>query len=724
MQELYDALRLAEDVIGLFLYKREKMRRTSTGPFKNLALCLHNFLSERKLGKEMDQMKAKIQDISERKFSAIQRRPIRVPSDIARATPYDSYNVDEQPDIPIFDDHIDDIVEILLRDDPNCLTISIVGMKVSGKTSLAKSIYENHAIIDHFPDRVWVPSTRMDRLMKKIAGEEYEKLKLEYDKKTSTSMDLNDFLYGSRLILNASLTSKNFWNELGVALDDLSNGTRILFTACRVGLTPQLSERNFSYRVQLRSDDESWALFTHTLNRDIPLELLQLKREILRRCGGLPLMIKKLAGLPSKKDASPEKWSRVLEQVNQNEGPWFTTLREINKNLPLYLTRCLFYFGLFPEDFEVPARRLIGLWVAEGLGRQKGDEESPECVSEKCLMELVNQNMIQVTKKKMNGKISRCRLPDALRVHWLSKPKEAFFLEDNVGINLSTNNMDVIRRLADHLNYKDASFDHIHGKHINSSVYYSYRDVSFWSFDTREGSRAGEDIENFLERCISSGSFCFLWVLDLENVYKPKLPKAVGQLDLKRACFNTIPNSIWKMQRLRHLFLDESFCSMFVPRQEDSSLVDLQTLWGAFVDENSPVRNGRDRLSKITKLGLKCKASVSTQNEAMSAQLVAVANWVMNLKHLQYLRLKSFDESGLPWDLYLESLLGHKDLCSVYLVGKLKNQACFFTAGVRSPSLNVAITFLITGEMTVSPTSRSFLDKRHNENQEKYNSCN
>ncbi|KAF2300258.1 hypothetical protein GH714_011098 [Hevea brasiliensis] len=169
MQELYDALRLAEDVIGLFLYKREKMRRTSTGSFKNLDLCLHNFLSERKLSKEMDQMKAKIQDISERKFSAIQRRPIRVPSDIARATPYDSYNVDEQPDIPIFDDDIDDIVEILLRDDPNCLTISIVGMKVSGKTSLAKSIYENHAIIDHFPDRVWVPSTRMDGLMKKIA---------------------------------------------------------------------------------------------------------------------------------------------------------------------------------------------------------------------------------------------------------------------------------------------------------------------------------------------------------------------------------------------------------------------------------------------------------------------------------------------------------------------------------------------------------------------------
>ncbi|OAY51870.1 probable disease resistance protein At1g58602 [Manihot esculenta] len=726
MEEVYDALRLAEDAIGLFLYEREKLRRTWTGPLKNLALALRKFLSERKLGKEMHKIKAKIQDISVRKLSAIQRRPMRVPIDIVRPmrvpidivrpTPYNSFNVDEQPDIPIFDDDIDDIMEMLLRDDPNCLTISIVGMRGIGKTSLAKLIFENHAIINHFPYRVWVPSASMDSLLEQIAREEYEMMAVKYKKRTSTSMDRNDFLYRSRQILNASLKSKKYlividdecreslWNELGVAVGDLSNGTRILFTARKVGLTPQLSDRNFTYRLQLRSDDESWALFTHSLNKDIPLELLKLRREILRRCGGLPLMIKELAGLLSNKAATTEEWSRVLEQLNQNEGPWYEILYGINRHLPLYLRRCLFYFVLFPEDFEVPARRLIGLWVAEGLGRQKGDQEPPECVSEKCLIELVNQNMIQVTKKKMNGKISRCRLPDALRVHWLPKAREANFLQDNMGINLSMNNTSLIRRLADHLDHKDASFDHIHGNRISSSVYSSYRNVvSFLSFDTQEGSRAGEDVENFLERCISSGSFYFLWVLDLENVYKPKLPKAVGQLtrlrylglrstymetlpvfidkllnlqslDLKRTCINTVPNSIWKMQNLRQLFLDESFCIMFVPQQEDSSLVDLQTLWGALVDETSPVRNGLGRLSKLTKLGLKCKSSVSSQNEAMSSQLVAVANWVTKMKHLQYLRLKSFDESGLPWDLYLESLLDHKDLCSLYLVGRLKNQ--------------------------------------------------
>ncbi|KDP43877.1 hypothetical protein JCGZ_20887 [Jatropha curcas] len=216
-------------------------------------------------------------------------------------------------------------------------------------------------------------------------------------------------------------------------------------------------------------------------------------------------------------------------------------------------------------------------------------------------------------------------------------------------------------------------------------------------------SIVGQDIGNFLDRCISSNCFHFLWVLDLENVYKPKLPKAVGQLihlrylglrstylemlpmfidkllnlqtlDLKRTCINTIPITIWKMQKLRHLFLDESFCSTFIPQQEHRSSVELQTFWGAFINENSPVKNGLDSWLSIRKLALKCKLSVPSQKAAMSLQLFNIADWVVNLKHLQSLRLKSFDESGQPWDVHLQSLSGNVELSDIYLVGKLRNQ--------------------------------------------------
>ncbi|KDP43864.1 hypothetical protein JCGZ_20874 [Jatropha curcas] len=776
MEEVSLFSRSAEDVIGLFLSKREE---SNTSLFTNLGLDTSKLKSQRKLRREMDQMKSKIQEIIKR-FGKLPHQmyippprfppnlppppPIpfqpnfpgrfvpNIPGDATSLSSFDDDDFDdfdeiddgtppptdeqvqdvgafdgnggassssssrraEIPDVPIFDAKMDDIMEMLLRDDPNCLTVSILGMEGIGKTKLIKSIYESPAIRDHFPHRVWISWVRdsnINRVMEQLVGAQYLNIRVVNgdwdDYLCRLRRLLNDFLMDKRyLIIIDGLSSKVLWNQLGAAFDGLSNGTKVVFISSKLGVTPESSERNFTYRLQLWSDDDSWALFVRSLNVNIPLELLELKKkEILRVCGGLPKAIVKLAELLARENVFPEDWSRVIDKFNKDEGSWSGTLQEINKNLPLYLRRCLFYFGLFPEHFEISLRRLIGLWVAEGFGHQKNDKESPECVSEKCLIELVNRNMIQVTKRKLNGKIKACRLPDALRVHWLVKAREAF-LQDNghIGDNLSTSS-GIIHRLVDHLDCRHASFDHIHGDSTtSSSLYTCYRDtVSFLSFDAREGSRPGEDVGNFLQRCISNKCFSSLWVLDLEQVYKPKLPKAVGQLarlrylglrstdlemlpsfiskllnlqtlDLKHTHINALPSSIWMMKELRHLFLDESSGCTFAPRPKDSCLVDIQTLWGAFVNEDSPVIDGLDTFLNITKLGLTCKKTELSQSEAMSLQLDAVANWVLKLNHLRSLKLKSFNELGQPSDLQLESLSGHLDLSSIHLVGNLKNQ--------------------------------------------------
>ncbi|EEF32904.1 probable disease resistance protein At1g58602 [Ricinus communis] len=777
MEEVSLFSQSAEDVIGLFLSERGDLGSCRKGSFKNVGFASSMFKSQRKIRKEMDQMKIKVQEIIKR-FGKLPHQmymmppprfppnlppppPIRfappnIPGDATSMSSFDDDDFDEFdeiddgtppssghdeqnqqadfnsfdsnagassssssrraeiPDITGFDSTVNDIKELLLRDYTNCLTVSVIGMEGIGKTKLVKSVYENPVIRDRFPHRAWVNWVRdsnINRLMEQIVGAQYLNVRFLNgdwdDYLCKLRRLLNDFLMDKRyLIVIDGVTSKVLWNQLGAAFDGLSGGTRIIFIASKLGVTPESSERNFTYRLQLWSDDESWALFVRSLNVNIPLELLELKkREILRMTGGLPKAIVKLAELLARENTFSEDWSRVLEKFNKDEGPWFGTLQEISKNLPLYLRRCLFYFRLFPEHFEVPMRRLIGLWVAEGYGHKKNDEETPEHVSEKCLIELVNRNMIQVTKKKMNGKIKTCRLPDALRVHWLLKSKKANFLQHNghIGDSLSTSS-GTVHRLADHLDHRHPSFDHIHGNNASpSSLYSCYREtVSFLSFDTREGSRPGEDVGNFIQRCISSKCFSALWVLDLEHVYKPKLPKAVGQLtrlryfglrstylemlplfinkllklqtlDLKNTHINALPSSIWMMQDLQHLFLDEGSCCRFVPRPKGSCLEDIQTLWGAFVDEDSPVRDGLDTFLNIKKLGLTCKISEASHNEKMSSQLDAVASWVLKLDHLQSLKLKSFNELGQPADIHLESLSGHLDLSSMHLVGNLKN---------------------------------------------------
>ena len=69
------------------------------------------------------------------------------------------------------------------------------------------------------------------------------------------------------------------------------------------------------------------------------------------------------------------------------------------------MRRCLFYFTLFPQDFDIPARRLIALWLAEDLVQPEGNGETSKNVTERCLNLLIAQGMIQLTKKKLNGNV-------------------------------------------------------------------------------------------------------------------------------------------------------------------------------------------------------------------------------------------------------------------------------------------------------------------------------
>ncbi|PNX90312.1 disease resistance rpp13-like protein 2-like [Trifolium pratense] len=139
---------------------------------------------------------------------------------------------------------------------------------------------------------------------------------------------------------------------------------------------------------------------------------------------------------------------------------------------------------------------------------------------------------------------------------------------------------------------------------------------------------------------------------------------------------------------LRHLFLSETFHSRFpsqqkdhfscirflLPQRRDNFLYDLQTLWGLFVDEETPVKDGLDTLVNITKLGLACQ-SMSLEPVAMITQLEAVADWIAKLEHLQSLRLKSRDEKGKPWILHLKSIENNVNLIDMYLLGRLSSSS-------------------------------------------------
>ena len=64
-------------------------------------------------------------------------------------------------------------------------------------------------------------------------------------------------------------------------------------------------------------------------------------------------------------------------------------------DLPSYLKPCFLYCGVFPEDSEIKASKLIRLWVAEGFVQKRG-KETLEDVAEDYLNDLIQRGMIQV----------------------------------------------------------------------------------------------------------------------------------------------------------------------------------------------------------------------------------------------------------------------------------------------------------------------------------------
>ncbi|RVW93357.1 putative disease resistance RPP13-like protein 3 [Vitis vinifera] len=155
--------------------------------------------------------------------------------------------------------------------------------------------------------------------------------------------------------------------------------------------------------MQLLSEAESWKLFCRTaipnnVIDNCPPELKVFGEKMVKKCAGLPLAIVVLGGLLSSKKQLPTVWEQVLNklQVPFSEGNGVDAILSLSFiDLPHNLKSCFLYLGLFPEDWVIPKRELLLLWITEGFIPQQ-DEQRMEDTAEDYLNELINRNLIQV----------------------------------------------------------------------------------------------------------------------------------------------------------------------------------------------------------------------------------------------------------------------------------------------------------------------------------------
>ncbi|KAJ8555216.1 hypothetical protein K7X08_012712 [Anisodus acutangulus] len=139
---------------------------------------------------------------------------------------------------------------------------------------------------------------------------------------------------------------------------------------------------------------------------EINPKLVPIGKEIVKKCGGVPLAAKTLGGLLRFKREESE-WERVRDNeiwsLPQDESSILPALRLSYHHLPLNLRQCFAYCAVFPKDTKMEKDNLITLWMAHGFLLSKGNLEL-EDVGNEVWKELYLRSFFQEIEEDEFGK--------------------------------------------------------------------------------------------------------------------------------------------------------------------------------------------------------------------------------------------------------------------------------------------------------------------------------
>ncbi|XP_049354276.1 putative late blight resistance protein homolog R1B-14 [Solanum verrucosum] len=197
-------------------------------------------------------------------------------------------------------------------------------------------------------------------------------------------------------------------------------GDRIMLTTRQRRVAEAVSAH--PHNLEKLSKGDSFKLLEQRVfgkTRECPIKLRGYGNEIVDKCCGVPLAIVVIAGA-LRGCLGESDWKLVKDNVgkhllNKDDNKSCLKFVETSYNhLPQQRKAAFLYFGVFPQGFDILARKLILLWVAEGLIKSGLQGSKIEEVAETYLSDFAGRNLVMVMQKRSNGQIKTCRLHDML----------------------------------------------------------------------------------------------------------------------------------------------------------------------------------------------------------------------------------------------------------------------------------------------------------------------
>ena len=273
------------------------------------------------------------------------------------------------------------IIQLLtcIEDEEKLHIIPIVGMGGLGKTTLAQFVYNDNRVRDHFTRRLWVcVSDEFD--MKEILA---KILRVAGDDSSCNNFGIEELQNRLRQRLSDMkffLVLDDVWNEVRVKWINLRDllmvgrgGSRIVVTT-RSRTVASIMGTVLVYKLKGLSGDDCLSVLLKWAFNERDYEkyhnLVNIGRDIVRKCGGVPLAARTLGSLLyatiDEREWLSVRDSEVWELV-QNENDILPVLRLSYDQMPSYLKQCFAYCSLLVKDQVINKRKLIYLWMAQGF---------------------------------------------------------------------------------------------------------------------------------------------------------------------------------------------------------------------------------------------------------------------------------------------------------------------------------------------------------------------
>ncbi|VAH24244.1 unnamed protein product [Triticum turgidum subsp. durum] len=537
------------------------------------------------------------------------------------------------------------------------LVISIVGFGGSGKTQLARAVFDCDEAKEKFGARAWhTASEHKDglELLLAILQKLFPKetlLSVSQMQSQVSRLQQRIRFEKTRCLIVVDDIEKHHWE----AIKSFFSETRIIrilvTTTVQTVAKACTKDHGYIYNMRTLSVGDSKDLlkkWVGDFNRN-STDLEDGSAAIVRKCHGHPLALISVANYLLQQEqitgAVCQNTSRLLcTHMDENKHGDFTKLRQILVNnyinLPFHLKTCLLYTSLFPNDRPVSTKTLTSRWLAEGYIKRETERTYQESADEK-LEQLMDRNIIRPVDTSNRGEKKTCKPHGIMHQFMLYKSISSNFVAP------SLENRGNFRHIMmdNQRNRRETNMDH---GAAGPAAHRPNQPKNFFRFlKPSKSTVSSEDLRprsltvfGSAEEAVYSDLInCkLLKVLDLKecnnlrdkhikNIYKllhlkyltlgssvRRLSDEIGNLhcletlDLRKTKIETLPVEVISLPHLAHLFGKIKLNKLSRKKLDKllSGECNLETLSGVVVERNSPFPELMERMKKLTKVKIWC----------------------------------------------------------------------------------------------------------------------